>query len=139
MGFFVLILLFANLALGVLASGFAIMLISLFLHNSWWEAIPALGFTESILVGLLFACFQMATTLSEAKVTLSGAVTNGIVALILVSFLMPWIVDLVNNELIPVMPDISYGTSLLFTLIGLGVTIPCALLLRFTDALSENR
>lgn len=139
MGFIVIILLFANLALSVLASGFAIMLISLFLHNSWWEAIPALGFTESILIGVLFACFQMATTLSEAKVTLSGAITNGIIALILVPLVTPWIVDLVNNELIPVMPDISYGTSLLFTLIGIGVTIPCALLLRLTDDLSDNR
>lgn len=138
MGFVIILISLVNAALGVLVSGVGIMLITLFLHNSWWEAIPSLDFGQSILIGLLFGCFQMATSLTESKTSLYVAGVNAVVAIILVPLLLPWVVDMVNNDLIIAMPDIDYGTSLLFTIIGIGVTIPAALLVAFSDALTGN-
>ena len=139
MRFFAILLLLANTALGVVVSGVGIMLITLFLHNSWWESLPALDFGQSILIGLLFGCFQLATSLTESQTSLQVAVINTVVAIILVPLLLPWVVDVINNDLIMAMPDIDYGTSLLFTIIGLGVSIPAALLVAFSHSINERQ
>jgi hypothetical protein len=138
MRFFAILLLLANTALGIVVSGVGIMLITLFLHNSWWESLPALDFGQSMLIGLLFGCFQLATSLTESQTSLQVAVINTVVAIILVPLLLPWVVDVINNDLIMAMPDIDYGTSLLFTIIGLGVSIPAALLVAFSHSINES-
>lgn len=139
MGFIVFIILLVNVGLGILISSVTIMLLTSFLHNSWWEAIPPLDFNQAFLIGIFFSCFQLATTLSVSKVTLKASLFQGFFALAVVPFLLPWVIGELNNNLIVGMPDITYVTSLLFTIIGLTLAIPAVLLLKFTEMISESK
>lgn len=138
MGFLVFIILIINLGLGILVSAVSIMLLTAFLHSSWWTAIPVLDFNQSFLIGLFLSCFAMATTLSVSVVKLNAAIFQAIFALAVVPFLLPWVVGELNNNLIQAMPDITYGTSMLFTIIGLALSIPAVLLMKFTEVISES-
>lgn len=131
---------FAVLALLVqiaISSAF-FMAISAFLHSTWWTAIPALSFTEGFLISVLFGCFAAATKLTIPSGDFGQGIFLFFFYLIVNPFLMPFIVDLVNNELITVLPDISYGTAFVFTLICLGFAAAEAFITALTDAAKES-
>jgi hypothetical protein len=116
------------LALGLLALGTAVdliistvatMVLSSILHDMWWNAVPALGFSEALLVGILLVLFSMVMEMSGPNMELSDGVFHCIFALIIVPLVLPWVIGALNNDIVPAFPDISYGVAFLFTLVGL--------------------
>lgn len=127
----------------VLAAQFALcstafMALSTFLHNTWWTVIPALSFQEGFLIGLLYSCFLTAMSLTVGRAELGMGIFNFFFYLILIPLLTPWVVDMINDGLIAAMPDISYGTAFVFTLISLGFGAIGALLTGLLETVSEN-
>jgi len=116
-----LILFLICVALDFLIATITMMVLSSVLHENWWDAVPALGFSEAFWVGLVVASFATATSISTPKYDLSGVITKVVLALIMAPLLLPWAIGELNNSLIPVLPDMSYGTAFLFTLAGMGM------------------
>lgn len=116
----------------------AFMSLSAFLHNTWWTAIPVLSFQEGFLIGLLYSCFLAAMSLTVGRAELGMGIFQFFFYLIVIPLLLPWAIDMANDNLITAFPDISYGTAFIFTLISLGFGAIGALLTGLLEAVNES-
>lgn len=106
---------------GLALSGVSIMVTSGFLHENWWESVPALGFWPAIALGGILTVINSGDHLINVGETakLPARITYLAFALLAYPFLMPFLVGWLNDGVFTSMPDISYGTTLLFTLLSL--------------------
>lgn len=126
MVFGVIIIVILGIGADILLTAWSFMALSAFLHANWWDAVPALDFSTAFFVGLLLGCISRGFSLTDSKVTVSSFIAGIGVGVTLLPFLLVWSIDILNNELIPAFPDLAYGTSLVFCLIGLGFAVVAA-------------
>lgn len=119
-----------------LLAAFIVMFNSFYVHHHWWDAIPAFDFSDSLIIGVLISCFAALVSTSGANtwITYLGSI---FLSILIFPFLIPFVVGLANDNLLPAMPDISPGVVFVMGLVGLLVglvkTIIVTVMNKFND------
>lgn len=124
-------------ALDLLFIAVMVMANSAFIHNNWWETIPAFTFGESFLISALVNAFLFVFSMVGNPRTNETYIGTTIISVVVLPFVIPWIVDLANDSLFTSMPNISIGTVFLLALIGAGFGLIKMLLSRAMTDISN--
>lgn len=124
-------------ALDLLFIAVMVMANSAFIHNNWWESIPAFTFGESFLISALVNVFLFVFSMVGNPRTKETYIFSTVLSVVVLPFVIPWIVDLSNDSLFTAMPDISIGTVFVLALIGAGLGLVKMLLNKAMEDISN--
>ncbi len=103
----------------VIISGLFFMFASWYLHDNYWEAIPAYSYRSAFVIAIVFSTFFVMDSYFHVNLALEKPLTYMILAFVLAPIFLYFGINYLNNEIFSNLPDLHYGTAVVLACIAL--------------------